>query len=96
MYNFIRVILARLINRGAKCDGAYNRKSASKQAIAVLMKMCFMFTGFLMHLQNLIVNQIHFITFGGGYIWEGRLEVDRPITWRGVGVVGLQSILSSS
>ena len=24
----------------------------------------------------------HFITFGGGYIWEGRLQVDRPITWR--------------
>ena len=41
-----------------------------------------MFTGFLIHLQNFIVNQIHFITFGGGYIWEGRLQVDRRITWR--------------
>ena len=45
--------------------------------------MCFMFTGFLIHLQNFIVNQIHFMTFGGGYVWEGRLEEDRLITWRG-------------
>ena len=45
------------------------KKSASKQAIAVLIKRCFMFTGFLIPLQNFIVNQIHFITFGGGYIW---------------------------
>lgn len=37
--------------------------------------------GFLIHLQNFIVNQIHFITFGGGYIWEGRLQVVRLITW---------------
>ena len=42
-----------------------------------------MFTGLLIHLQNFMVNQIHFITFGGGYIWEGRLQVDRPITWVG-------------
>ena len=47
-----------------------------------------MFTVFLIHLQNFIVNQIiiHFITFGGGYVWEGRLQVDRPITWGGGGV----------
>ena len=46
-----------------------------------------MFTVFLIHLQNFIVNQIiiHFITFGGGYVWEGRLQVDRPITWGGGG-----------
>ena len=44
-----------------------------------------MFTVFLIHLQNCIVNQIHFITFGGGYVWEGRLQVDRPITWGGGG-----------
>ena len=44
-----------------------------------------MFTVILIHLQNFIVNQIiiHFITFGGGYVWEGRLQVDRPITWGG-------------
>ena len=44
-----------------------------------------MFTVFLIHLQNFIVNQIiiHFITFGGGYVWEGRLQVDRLITWGG-------------
>ena len=32
--------------------GAYNqnKKSASKQAIAVLIKICYMFTGFLIHL----------------------------------------------
>ena len=54
-----------------------------------------MLTGFLIPLQNFIVNQIHFITFEGGYIWEGmRLQVDRPVTWgRGV---GLLSILSTS
>ena len=56
-----------------------------------------MFTVFLIHLQNCIVNQIHFITFGGGYVWEGRLQVDRLITWGGVGGgVGLLSILSNS
>ena len=44
-----------------------------------------MFTGLLIHLQNFMVNQIHFITFGGGYIWEGRLQVDRPINWVGGG-----------
>ena len=44
-----------------------------------------MFTVFLIHLQNCIVNQIHFITFGGGYVWEGRLQVDRLITWGGGG-----------
>ena len=46
-----------------------------------------MFTVFLIHLQNFIVNQIiiHFITFGGGYVWEGRLQVDRLITWGGGG-----------
>ena len=62
---------------------------------AVLIKRCFMLTGFLIPLQNFIVNQIHFITFEGGYIWEGmRLQVDRPVTWgRGV---GLLSILSTS
>ena len=55
-----------------------------------------MFTVFLIHLQNFIVNQIiiHFITFGGGYVWEGRLQVDRPITWGGG--VGFLSILSTS
>ena len=42
-----------------------------------------MFTVFLIHLQNFIVNEIHFITFGGGYVWEGRLQVDRPITGGG-------------
>ena len=56
-----------------------------------------MFTVFLIHLQNFIVNQIiiHFITFGGGYVWEGRLQVDRPITWGGGGG-GFLSILSTS
>ena len=44
-----------------------------------------MFTVFLIHLQNFIVNEIHFITFGGGYVWEGRLQVDRLITWGGGG-----------
>ena len=34
------------------------KKSASKQAIAVLIKRCFVFTVFLIHLQNFIVNQI--------------------------------------
>ena len=55
-----------------------------------------MFTVFLIHLQNFIVNEIHFITFGGGYVWEGRLQVDRPITGGGGGWVGLLSILSTS
>ena len=52
-----------------------------------------MFTVFLIHLQNFIVNQIiiHFITFGGGYVWEGRLQVDRPITWGGGGGVSKHS-----
>ena len=61
------------------------KKSASKQAKAVLIKRCFVFTVFLIHLQNFIVNQIHFITFGGGYVWKGRLQVDRLITWGGGG-----------
>ena len=56
-----------------------------------------MFTVFLIHLQNFIVNEIHFITFGGGYVWEGRLQVDRPITGGGGGGwVGLLSIQSTS
>lgn len=49
---------------------------------------------FLIHLQNFIVNQIHLIGFGGGYTWEGRLWVDRPITCGRGG--GLLSILSTS
>ena len=47
------------------------QKSASKQAIAVLIKICYMFTGFLIHLQIFIVNQIHFITFEGGLYLGG-------------------------
>ena len=43
-------------------------QSASKRAIAVLIKVCFVFTGFLIHLQNFIVNQIWRGLYLGGKV----------------------------
>ena len=33
--------------------------------------MRFAFTGVFLKLQNVIINQVHFNTFGGGYTWGG-------------------------
>ena len=41
----------------------------------MLNKIRFAFTGVFLKLQNVIRNQVHFNTFGGGYTWGGGGEV---------------------
>ena len=60
--------MERLISEG---DYNQNRKSGSKQDIAVLMKLRFTFTKCLTKLQNVIINRIQ-RRGGGGYNWTWR------------------------
>ena len=60
--------MERLISEG---DYNQNRKSGSKQDIAVLMKLRFTFTKCLTKLQNVITNRIQ-RRGGGGYNWTWR------------------------
>ena len=55
--------MERLISEG---DYNQNRKSGSKQDIAVLMKLRFTFTKCLTKLQNVIINRIQRRGGGGG------------------------------
>ena len=57
--------MERLISEG---DYNQNRKSGSKQDIAVLMKLRFTFTKCLTKLQNVIINRIQRRGGGGGGI----------------------------
>ena len=59
--------MERLISEG---DYNQNRKSGSKQDIAVLMKLRFTFTKCLTKLQNVITNRIQ--RRGGGDNWTWR------------------------
>ena len=59
--------MERLISEG---DYNQNRKSGSKQDIAVLMKLRFTFTKCLTKLQNVIINRIQ-RREGGGIIGPG-------------------------
>ena len=61
--------MERLISEG---DYNQNRKSGSKQDIAVLMKLRFTFTKCLTKLQNVIINRIQRRGGGGGDNWAGR------------------------
>ena len=60
--------MERLISEG---DYNQNRKSGSKQDIAVLMKLRFTFTKCLTKLQNVIINRIQ-RRGGGEYNWTWR------------------------
>ena len=75
--------MERLISEG---DYNQNRKSGSKQDIAVLMKLRFTFTKCLTKLQNVIINRIQRRGGGGGeYNWTGgRAYIRGRLTTRSI------------